>query len=255
MASLNARQTRMQSSQGVTPFVTAHSTSRMQSSPVWVLASWNVRTLLDVDGRIETARKGVDDAEVVDEMKVDQVVGELSKYRVEIAAVQETKWFGNEVHEVGGSVVLASGWSVPGDGVVKQRGEGVVEQRGEGMAIVLSGSAVGAWKDAGKSWKAWSLRLVSVKLKVERGCRDKCLIYVFSGYAPTDAASREDKNAFYDLLQQALDSVPAHSSHVLLGDFTARVGSRDGNDDPWWYKRVHMGMESCMKLERSCCLS
>ncbi len=43
-------------------------------------------------------------------------------------------------------MVLTSGRSVPGDGVVKQRGEGV--------AIVLSGSAVGAWKDAGKSWKA-----------------------------------------------------------------------------------------------------
>ncbi len=105
MTSLNAHQIRtpaedLQSSQGVTPCMTAHSTSRMQSSPVWVLASWNVRTLLDVDGRIETARKGVDDAEVVDERKVDQVVGELSKYRVEVAAVQETKWFGNEVYEV-----------------------------------------------------------------------------------------------------------------------------------------------------------
>ncbi len=74
-------------------------------------------------------------------------------------------------------------------------GDGVVKQRGEGVAIVLSGSAVGVWKDAGKSWKAWSSRLVSVKLKVERGCRDKCFMYVFSVYAPTYAASRGDKNA------------------------------------------------------------
>ena len=34
-----------------------------------------MRTLLDIDGSIETARKGVDDAEVVDERKIDQVVG------------------------------------------------------------------------------------------------------------------------------------------------------------------------------------
>ncbi len=66
MMSLNARQIRtpaedLQSSQGVTSCMTAHSTSRMQSSPVWVLASWNVLTLLDVDGRIETAMKGVDE--------------------------------------------------------------------------------------------------------------------------------------------------------------------------------------------------
>ncbi len=51
---------------------------------------------------------------MVDERKVDQVVGELSKYKVEVAAVQETKWFGNEVYEVRGSVVLASGRPVPG---------------------------------------------------------------------------------------------------------------------------------------------
>jgi len=98
MATLSAHQTHaedLQSFQGVTSCITAHRASKAQSSPVWVLTSWNERTLLDVDGKTETARKGVDDAEVVDKRKVDQVVGELSKYRVEVTAVQETKWFGN----------------------------------------------------------------------------------------------------------------------------------------------------------------
>ena len=36
------------------------------------------------------------------------------------------------------------------------------------------------WKDAGKSWKAWNSRLISVELKVARGNRDKCFVYVFS---------------------------------------------------------------------------
>ena len=60
---------------------------------------------------------------------------------------------------------------------------------------------------------------------------------MFRCYAPTYAASREEKNAFYGLLQQALSSVPSHSSYMLLGDFNARVGSREGSDDPWWYER------------------
>ena len=106
----------------------------MQGSSVWVLASWNVWTLLDIDGSIETARKGVVDADVVDERKIDQVVGELNRYKVDVAALQETKWFGSGVYEVGESVVLAAGRPVPGDGVVKQREEGV--------AVVLSGVAV-----------------------------------------------------------------------------------------------------------------
>ena len=103
----------------------------------------------------------------MDERNIDQVVGELNRYKVHVAALQETKWFGSGVYEVGESVVLAAGRHVPGDGVVKQRGKGV--------AVVLSGVAVSAWKDAGKCWKAWSLRLISVKLKVARGNRDKCL--------------------------------------------------------------------------------
>jgi len=130
------------------------------------------------------------------------------------------------VYEVGGSLHgVGFREACPGSGVVKQRGEGV--------AIVLSGSAVGAWKETGKSWKPWSSRLMSVKLKVERGNKDKCFLYVLSAYGPTYAASREDKNAFYDLLQQVLDSVPAHSSCVLLGDLNALVGSRKENDGPW----------------------
>ena len=90
----------------------------------------------------ETARQG-DDMQVVDEQKIDQVVDELGRYKTDIAALQETKWFGEGVYRVGGggggggrSVVLAAGRPVPRAGAVKQRGEGV--------AIVLSGLPVGA---------------------------------------------------------------------------------------------------------------
>ena len=42
-----------------------------------------------------------------------------------MAALQETKWFGEAVYRVGESVVLAAGRAVPGTGAVKQRREGV----------------------------------------------------------------------------------------------------------------------------------
>lgn len=67
---------------------------------MWVLASWNVRTLLDVDGLIETGRQG-DDMQVADEWKIDQVVDVLGRYRVYVAALQETKWFGRTSIELG----------------------------------------------------------------------------------------------------------------------------------------------------------
>ncbi len=120
-------------------------------SGVWFLASWNVRTLLDVDGPIETARQQNDDERVyvVDERKIDQVVAELRKCKADVAGLQETKWFGRGVYSISDSVVIAAGRPVPGAGVVKRRGEGV--------AIVLSGAAVEAWKCGGVSGRDGAL--------------------------------------------------------------------------------------------------
>ena len=43
------------------------------------VASWNVGTLLEVEGSIETAR-GFSDVSVVDERKLDQVLSESDRY-------------------------------------------------------------------------------------------------------------------------------------------------------------------------------
>ena len=59
---------------------------------------------------------------------------------------------------------------------------------------------------------------------------------VLSCYAPTFAASREEKNNFLNSLQDALSSIPPDECFVMLGDFNARVGSR-GEGDKWWYER------------------
>ena len=75
--------------------------SRVGRSSVWVLASWNVRSLLDVEGSVETARQANDLHVVTDERKIDQVISELGRYKIDVAALQETKWFGETVYRVG----------------------------------------------------------------------------------------------------------------------------------------------------------
>ncbi len=92
--------------------VSAHRSSQLGRSSVWVLATWNVRTLLDVDGSLETARHGDDLHEVADERKIDQVVDELGRYKVDIATLQETKWFAEAKYKVVGYVLGASGGKV-----------------------------------------------------------------------------------------------------------------------------------------------
>ena len=52
------------------------------------------------------------------------------------------------------------------------------------------------------------------------------MLHVLSCYAPTFAASREEKDNFSSSLQEALNSIPSQECYVLLGDLNARVGSR-----------------------------
>ena len=54
-----------------------------------------------------------------------------------------------------------------------------------------------------------------------------------SCYAPTRAASREDKDAFFQELSKIISGVPEGETYIILGDFNARVGSRESDDDEW----------------------
>ena len=97
-------------------------------------------------------------------------------------------------------------------------------KRGEGVATVLTDWAIDAWKAAGRQWKVWSSRAVSACLQLGGRSRDK--LHIVSCYAPTRAASRQEKDTFFDELNSILSSVLAGEKYVILGDFNARVGSR-----------------------------
>ena len=78
----------------------------------WYFASWNVRTFLDVEGPIETAKQSAESA-TADYGKTDQVIDDLKMYLIYLAGLQETKWFVAEMYKVGDSIVLSSGRAVP----------------------------------------------------------------------------------------------------------------------------------------------
>ena len=74
-------------------------------------------------------------------------------YKVIVAALQETQWFGNGVYQLGESMALVAGREVPQE-------EGV-RRRGEDVAIVLSGPAMKAWRSGSNQWKAWNSKLAT----------------------------------------------------------------------------------------------
>ena len=142
-----------------------------------------------------------------------------------MAALQETKWFNDAVYKVGENIVIAAGRPTPPVGETRQRGEGV--------AVVLNGPAVQAWEAGGKQWKAWSSQLVTATLLTKRGKRASDCIHILSCYAPIFSASRADKEKFKNEVQLALNSIPPSECYVVMGDFNARVGSRQGEGDMW----------------------
>ena len=114
-------------------------------------ATWNVRSLVESSGDIRVCRAarfaalngggGVD-------RKLDFLVDELGKYRVNVAGPQETKWFGSDVWRAGGSTLLHSGRPVPGADEPCRRNEGV--------GILLNACLTAAWKRGGEQWRAAS---------------------------------------------------------------------------------------------------
>ena len=134
---------------------------------------------------------------------------------MKVPALQNTKWFGSEVYRVAMSVVLTSGRENPAQGDTVKRGtsgrekpaQGDTVKRGEGVTIVLTDCAIDAWKAAGRQWKACSSRAVPACLQLGGRSRDK--LHVVSCYAPIRAASRQEKDTFFDELKSILPLVPA----------------------------------------------
>ena len=63
--------------------------------------------MVDTEGPVEVASQRGEDR------KVDQIVCELERYDIVVGTLQETKWFGCEVYEMNGSVVLTAGRTTP----------------------------------------------------------------------------------------------------------------------------------------------
>ena len=67
-----------------------------------------------------------------------------------------------------------------------------------------------------------------------RGWEEVSLVIIT--YAPTRTANRKEKDAFYDDLETQLAGIPDSDMYimiVLLGDFNARIGSRESAQDQW----------------------
>ena len=78
-------------------------THRAFRYPMWYCAFWNVRSLIETDGPVETVRQCPEAAG--EDKLTDLVIRELCRYQVSVGILQETKWV---VCRVRDSIFLAA---------------------------------------------------------------------------------------------------------------------------------------------------
>lgn len=161
-----------------------------------------MRTLLDNDVRHER--------------RTAIIARELARYNIDIAALSETRISGaTQFEEVGaGYTFFCIGHP-----------EGEKRLGGVGFAVrsTLLSSLIA-------TPCSLSPRLMKVEVNLEGGHTAT----LFSCYAPTLAAPEEEKDKFYDELNDAVRVVPFKNKLFVLGDFNARVGK----DHKIWHKVI-----------------
>lgn len=156
------------------------------------LAAWNVRTLLDSDGRPER-RSAI-------------IAHELARYNIDVAALSETRISGSTQFEE-----PSAGYTF------FCQGHPAGEKRHGGVGFAIRTSLL---KSVRESPCAISPRLMKMQLNLDGG-HTATLV---SCYAPTLGALQEDKDLFYEQLSRVVNSTPFKHQLFVLGDFNARVG-------------------------------
>ena len=140
------------------------------------------------------------------------IAQELSRYNVDIAALSETRLADEgSLAESGGGYTFF--W----------RGYRSEERRIHGVGFAIRSSLLGACPD---NPVGLSARLMKIRIPLTNNRH----ITLFSCYAPTLQSDEEDKDAFYNCLDEEIRQVSPSDKVVVLGDFNARVG-RDNL--PW----------------------
>ena len=138
--------------------------------------------------------------------KLAQVIREMKRYRLDILGVSECRWTG-------------SGRQVSHDGsTILHSGHEDIHIRG--VAFVISKQKANTLLE----WEPISDRIMKARFNSKH-----CKLTIILCYAPTNASDKEDKEDWYEQLQQAVAKVPQHDMLLIIGDMNDKVGSDNSN--------------------------
>nr|VZI23322.1 unnamed protein product [Spirometra erinaceieuropaei] len=160
------------------------------------LAAWNVCSLLDNPRSNRPERRTA------------LVARELARYKVDIAALSETRFSEHgQLEEVGAGYTF---WS----------GRPRAERRDAGVAFAIRNDIVGRLPSLPQGINDC---LMSLRLPLRRGAKFATIIIAYAPPMPSPDAAARDK--FYEDLHALLAIVSKADKLIVLGDFKARVGT------------------------------
>jgi endonuclease/exonuclease/phosphatase family metal-dependent hydrolase len=145
------------------------------------IGTWNVRTLY---------RGGV----------LGELTAEMRRYKVDIMAIQETRWLGNETFDNRTHTILHSGNTRRHEFRVAF----VIDQKVKNTII---------------NFKPINERMCILRIKTRF-----FNVSLLNIHAETEDKDEATKDAFYQQLEQEYDSIPSNDIKIVIGDLNAKIG-------------------------------
>jgi exonuclease III len=126
----------------------------------------------------------------------------LKTYEIDILAIQEMRWIGQNILERKDCTVYYS----------------CHDKTHFGTGFIVSKKI----RDIVMDFQPISMRLC--KLRLRGKFHNYSIVCV---HAPTEEKSDHEKDILYELLERAQDSCPVHDVKIVIGDFNAKIGHSD----------------------------